>query len=81
MSFDVIGDIHGQADKLHSLLADLGYRNTNGEYRHQGRTAIFVGDFIFRGPRQIESVMTVHRMVDAGSALAVLGNHEFNAIS
>jgi hypothetical protein len=81
MSFDVIGDIHGQADKLHSLLADLGYRNTNGAYRHQERTAIFVGDFIDRGPRQIESVMTVRRMIDAGSALAVLGNHEFNAIA
>lgn len=81
MAYDVIGDIHGQADKLHALLAHLGYREIRGAYRHPDRTAIFVGDFIDRGPRQIDSVMTVRRMVDAGSAQAIMGNHEFNAIA
>jgi hypothetical protein len=82
MAYDIIGDIHGQADKLYALLAQLGYRRgTDGAYRHPDRTAIFVGDFIDRGPAQVDSVMTVRRMVDAGSALAVMGNHEFNAIA
>lgn len=82
MAYDIIGDIHGQADKLHALLARLGYRRANGgAYRHPDRTAIFVGDFIDRGPLQIDSVMTVRRMVEAGSALAVMGNHELNAIA
>lgn len=81
MAYDIIGDIHGQADKLHALLAHLGYREIKGAYRHPDRTAIFVGDFIDRGPRQIESVMTVRRMVDVGSAQAIMGNHEFNAIA
>ncbi len=84
MAYDIIGDIHGQAEKLHALLKQLGYRESNGAYRHTsgaGRTAIFVGDFIDRGPRQIDSVMTVRRMLDAGSAMAVMGNHEFNAIA
>jgi hypothetical protein len=81
MAFDVIGDIHGQADKLHGLLQTMGYRDTNGAYRHPNRTAIFVGDFIDRGPKQVESVMTVRRMVEASSAMAVMGNHEFNAIA
>jgi Calcineurin-like phosphoesterase len=81
MAYDVIGDIHGQADKLEALLDELGYRQTQGAYRHPSRTAIFVGDFIDRGPRQIDSVMTVRRMVDAGTAQAVMGNHEFNAIA
>lgn len=81
MAYDIIGDIHGQADKLHGLLANLGYENRDGAYRHKYRTAIFVGDFIDRGPRQLESVMTVRRMVDAGSAQAIMGNHEFNAIA
>ncbi len=81
MAYDVIGDIHGQADKLHALLADLGYRERDGAYRHPDRTALFVGDFIDRGPRQPESVMTVRRMVEAGSARAIMGNHEFNAIA
>ena len=81
MAYDVIGDIHGQADKLHTLLIELGYRETRGAFRHPERTAIFVGDFIDRGPRQVDSVMTARRMVDAGSAQAVMGNHEFNAIA
>ncbi len=81
MAYDIIGDIHGQADKLHGLLAHLGYRATGGTYRHPTRSAIFVGDFIDRGDKQLASLNTVRRMVDAGSALAVMGNHEFNAIA
>lgn len=82
MAYDMIGDIHGQADKLHALLNHLGYRDTGGAYRHPSRTAIFVGDFIDgKEPRQVDSVMTVRRMVEAGNALAIMGNHEFNAIA
>jgi hypothetical protein len=81
MDYDIIGDIHGQADKLHAVLARLGYRERDGAYRHPDRTAVFVGDFIDRGPRQLDSVMTVRRMTEAGSALAIMGNHEFNAIA
>ena len=81
MAYDIIGDIHGQADKLHALLGKLGYRYRQGAYRHPSRTVIFVGDFIDRGPRQVESVMTARRMVDAGFAMAVMGNHEFNAMA
>lgn len=81
MAYDIIGDIHGQADKLHALLGHLGYRESNGAYRHPNRTALFVGDYIDRGPRQFDSVMTVRRMVDVGSAMAIMGNHEFNAIA
>lgn len=81
MSYDIIGDIHGHADALSALLADLGYRNTGGAWRHAERQALFVGDFIDRGPQQLETVDLVRRMVDAGSAQAVMGNHEFNAIA
>jgi hypothetical protein len=45
------------------------------------RTAIFVGDFIDRGPGQLETIDIVRGMVDAGTAHAVMGNHEFNAIA
>ena len=83
MAYDIIGDIHGQADKLHGLLSHLGYRERDGAYRDPNldRQAILVGDFIDVGPRQIASVMTVRRMVDQGTALAIMGNHEFNAIA
>lgn len=81
MKHDVIGDIHGHADALVALLRRLGYRERDGAWRHPDRQAIFVGDFIDRGPQQVETVELVRAMVDAGSALAVMGNHEFNAIA
>lgn len=80
-NYDVIGDVHGQDAKLRTLLRDLGYREHRGAWRHpEGRQAIFVGDLIDRGPGQREVVSLVRRMQDAGSGLAVLGNHELNAI-
>jgi hypothetical protein len=81
MNYDIIGDIHGHADALEALLVHLGYTQTRGAWRHPERQALFVGDFIDRGPKQRESVDLVRRMVDAGSAQAVMGNHEFNAIA
>ncbi|MDH6149327.1 MULTISPECIES: metallophosphoesterase [Paraburkholderia] len=81
MSYDVIGDIHGHADKLRALLKRLGYVEHGGVMRHPERTAIFVGDFIDRGPHQLETLSIVRPMVQAGSALATMGNHEFNAIA
>lgn len=80
--YDVIGDVHGQGDKLNALLAHLGYaRRERGWTGPQGRKAIFVGDLIDRGPAQLEVLETVRELVDAGLALAVMGNHEFNAIA
>ncbi|MDT3679250.1 MAG: metallophosphoesterase [Burkholderiaceae bacterium] len=81
MSYDIVGDVHGHADKLEQLLARMGYRKIAGTWRHPERQAIFVGDFIDRGPQQVETVDLVRRMVDDGQALAVMGNHEFNAIA
>lgn len=81
MDYDVIGDIHGQGGMLHALLRRLGYVERGGAYRHPNRCAVFVGDFIDRGPQQVDAVMTVRRMVDCGSSLAIMGNHEFNAIA
>ena len=46
--------------------------------RHpDGRTVVFVGDLIDRGPRQIDTLRLVRSMVDTGQARIVLGNHEF----
>ena len=50
MGYDIIGDIHGHADKLEAMLRTLGYRRTAGAWRHPDRQAIFVGDFVDRGP-------------------------------
>jgi len=79
--YDVIGDIHGQADKLERLLARMGYSEVDGVWSHPMRQVIFVGDFVDRGPDQVRTYRIARAMVDAGSALAVMGNHEFNAIA
>lgn len=78
--YDLIGDIHGEAAALTRLLETLGYENGAGWYRHPERTAIFVGDLIDRGPQIAETLRIASRMVDAGAALAVMGNHEYNAL-
>jgi hypothetical protein len=80
-SFDIIGDVHGQFDKLVALLRHLQYQNGGGAWRHSHRSAIFVGDLIDRGPKQLATVDLVRGMVEAGSARCVMGNHEFNAIA
>ena len=79
--YDIIGDIHGHADDLKSLLISLGYQRHGLGYRHSDRKVIFVGDFVDRGPAIREVVEIARAMVDAADALAVMGNHEYNAIA
>ena len=79
--YDLIGDIHGHAAPLRALLTKLGYRQQQGIWRHPERQVIFLGDFIDRGPAQVEVVQIARGMVEAGAALAVMGNHEFNAVA
>ena len=79
--YDVIGDIHGHAEELRALLSRLGYEEHEGTFRRSGRTAVFLGDFIDRGPAQRETLRIVRRMIDAGGATSVMGNHELNAIA
>jgi hypothetical protein len=80
MHFDVIGDIHGQAEKLKRLLRKLGYAESAGWRPPADHQAVFLGDLIDRGPAQREVVDIVRGMRDAGWAQCVMGNHEFNAI-
>lgn len=77
---DFIGDIHGHRERLECLLKKLGYVQSNGAYRHPANTAVFLGDYIDRGPDVRGTVNIVRRMVECGSAKALLGNHEFNAL-
>ena len=81
MNYDIIGDVHGQNGKLTALLNKLGYRIKDGAYRHpEGRTALFLGDLIDRGPGQIEVINIVRNMIEACSGRTIMGNHELNAI-
>ncbi len=77
---DFIGDIHGHRERLEALLKKLGYSVVNGTYCHPTNTAIFLGDYIDRGPDARGAVRIVRKMVEAGTAQAILGNHELNAL-
>lgn len=81
--FDVIGDVHGCRAELVELLQLLGWQvepDPDGRpvcARHpQGRTAVFVGDLVDRGPDTPGVLRLVMGMVEAGTALAVCGNHD-----
>ena len=74
--YDIIGDVHGHADQLKSLLKKLGYQPKDGSFTHATRKAVFVGDMINRGPKIREALTLVRKMVENGSAYAILGNHE-----
>jgi hypothetical protein len=80
-SYDIIGDVHGCAEKLEGLLGVLGYRQRGGVYGCHGHRAVFVGDIIDRGSQQRRTLEIVRAMVEDGDALIVMGNHEFNAVS
>ena len=81
--FDIIGDVHGCFDELTELLRKLGYKiEYNKEHaRYEvvppaGHKAVFVGDFVDRGPNSPEVMRLVMDMVEAGQAYSVSGNHD-----
>ncbi|WP_163714174.1 metallophosphoesterase [Mangrovibacterium lignilyticum] len=78
--YDIIGDVHGQAGMLKDLLKQMGYTSNGKLYSHPERKAIFLGDFINRGPRIKETIQIIRDMVENGAAYAILGNHEVNAL-
>ena len=84
--FDIIGDIHGCFDELVALLKELGYEistQPDGETvvkPPQGRKAIFVGDFVDRGPKVAEVLRLVMEMQKTGAAICVPGNHDIKLV-
>ncbi len=78
--YDIIGDVHGHATLLKKLLLKLGYKKSREGYAHAERKAIFAGDFINRGPEIKKTIRIIRSMTEGGNALAILGNHEINAI-
>ena len=81
--FDVIGDVHGCAAELRSLLIRLGWEldaDGGGAAHPEGRQAVFVGDLVDRGPDSPGVLRLVMGMVAAGTALCVSGNHEVKLV-
>lgn len=71
-----IPDVHGRNDLLQKalrLMGDDGYDPTTD-------LIVFTGDYIDRGPDSKGVLDTVRRLVDAGHAVALRGNHEDFAV-
>jgi protein phosphatase len=88
--FDIIGDVHGCCDELHTLLQHLGYEITASPdapesfgyrvHHAAGRKAAFLGDLVDRGPNTPGVLRLVMSMVAAGTALCVPGNHDMKLL-
>jgi protein phosphatase len=84
--FDIIGDLHGCFEELRELLVKLGYQSIlieteNLDYgfeviHPQGRTLVFLGDLVDRGPKICAVLKFAMAMTGKGKALSVLGNHD-----
>jgi protein phosphatase len=87
--FDIVGDIHGCHDELVALLSKLGYSlSPPGAAPVEaplfqpppGRKAVFLGDFVDRGPNSPAVLRLVMQMIAAGYAVAVPGNHDIKLL-
>jgi hypothetical protein len=77
----VIGDIHGQYDKLIHLLQKAKLIDARLDWTGGSNRAIFLGDFFDRGPNGVSSlelVMSLQRQAAAvgGHVHALMGNHD-----
>ncbi|GGB40301.1 bis(5'-nucleosyl)-tetraphosphatase PrpE [asymmetrical] [Lentibacillus populi] len=77
MKIDVIGDVHGCLNELHTLFNKLGYEKQDDSFIHpDGRLPVFVGDITDRGPHSMDVIRLVCGMVlDQNRARYVPGNH------
>ena len=71
MSTYVIGDLQGCLPSFDALLKEL----PNPE------RLIFVGDLVNRGPKSLATLREVRWRVDAGRAVALLGNHDLHLLA
>lgn len=80
--FDIVGDVHGCCDELEELLGLLGYEVSWASDRNvsvtppAGRTLVFVGDLVDRGPRSPDVLRIAMTMAEQGTGLCVEGNHD-----
>jgi hypothetical protein len=79
--YDVIPDIHADIDRLKQTLSTLGYVAGRETWAHpEGRITAFLGDFIDMGRENRSVLNLVRAMRDQGHAVAIMGNHELNAL-
>ncbi len=59
----------------------MNYKEVNGVWQHESRKVIFVGDYIDRGTDIRETLNIVRTMAENDKAIALMGNHEYNALA
>jgi hypothetical protein len=74
----VVGDVHGQLDKLVAVLQQAGLMDEQLHWAGDDATLWFMGDFFDRGPDGVGAVDLVRQLQqDApGQVKALLGNHD-----
>jgi hypothetical protein len=77
-SFDVVGDVRGDINELQNLLKELGYSEL-GEHR-DARKLIFVGNLCGQGPKSVDVILLVKKMMEAGNAFSIIGKNELNLL-
>jgi protein phosphatase len=72
----VIGDLHGDLETLQAILRDTHFKETAA--KNSSAYVVFLGDYIDRGPRQVEVIATVlNLLVNLPNQVVLLrGNHE-----
>jgi len=71
----IIGDIHGQDDKLERLLASIESRHHWKSPKKKGKL-IFLGDYIDRGPNSQKVIDLAMQGISSFSSVYLKGNHE-----
>jgi len=72
-----ISDIHGYYDHLVKLLQKIGVLDADANLIEQTDVkVVFVGDYIDRGAKPLETLLLVKELVAHGIAKAVMGNHD-----
>ena len=66
-----VGDVQGCLESFERLLGQLP----------EPQRLIFVGDIVNRGPQSLASLRAVRSRVDAGQAVALLGNHDLHLLA
>jgi hypothetical protein len=77
----LMGDVHGQFDKLIDLLRSHGLITANHSWAGADSSLIFLGDYFDRGPHGLEVVdlimnLQVGAALAGGKVEALLGNHD-----
>ena len=74
----IVGDVHGQYQRLLGRLKSAGLTSKNGKYSFDNGKILFLGDLLDRGPDSRKVVELAKQLHEAGIAEVILGNHEFN---